>query len=103
MMGVRRALHIDRWALMLLPGLAALTTVFFLPIVLLATNSFHPNEGLATVGPNWTLTNYVSFLTDTFYLGILFNTFELAAIVVIICMLIGYPVAYFLVRSRWQW
>ena len=102
-MAVRRAPHIDRWALMLMPGVAALTAVFFLPIILLATNSFHPNGGLGTVGPSWTLANYVSFLTDTFYLGILFNTFELAAIVVIICMLIGYPVAYFLVRSRWQW
>jgi putative spermidine/putrescine transport system permease protein len=94
---------LDRWSILLIPGLITLTAVFFLPMLLLASNSFHANAGLAQISPTWTLENYINFVTDPFYLGILFDTFVLGGIVVTICMFIGYPVAYVLVRSRWRW
>jgi putative spermidine/putrescine transport system permease protein len=93
----------DQWSVLLLPGLIALIALFFLPLILLALNSLHASAGLAVIAPGWTLENYVSFLTDPFYLGILLDTFVLGLIVATICMFIGYPVAYFLVRSRWRW
>src|SRR5712691_7682811 len=72
----------DRWSVLLLPGLIALTAVFFLPMLLLASNSFHANAGLATISPAWTLDNYITFVTDPFYLGVLLDTFVLGTIVV---------------------
>jgi putative spermidine/putrescine transport system permease protein len=101
--GWLNTLLFDRWSVLLLPGLITLTAVFFLPIILLGSNSFHANAGLGAISPEWTSANYVAFITDPFYLGILFDTCLLGIIVVTICMLIGYPVAYFLVRSRWRW
>lgn len=94
---------IDRWAMLLLPALMALTLVFILPIVLLASQSFHPSAGLGVVGPEWTLENYRNFVTDPFYLGILLDTLLLGVIVVTVCMIVGYPAAYYLARMRSRW
>jgi ABC-type spermidine/putrescine transport system permease subunit I len=49
--------------------------------------------GPAAVGDELTLENYRSFLTDGFYLKIVLNTFWLGAVVVICCLVIGYPVS----------
>jgi putative spermidine/putrescine transport system permease protein len=99
----RTRARFDQWSLLLLPGLLALTVTFFLPMLLIASNSLHPNLGLAAVGSSWTLENYAKFLTDPFYLEILVETLFLGAVVVTVCMFIGYPVAYVLVRSRYRW
>lgn len=88
------------WGGLILPALVVLVVVFVLPIGQLAMNSFHRNAGMGTIDPAWTLDNYARFLGDPFYWGILLETFILGVIVVSICMVIGYPVAYFLARTR---
>jgi putative spermidine/putrescine transport system permease protein len=92
------------WWLVLLPGVLVLLLVFVLPVLSLASNSLHLNAGLGKVAPELTLRNYWVFLTDPFYLGILLYSFQLGAIVVGVCIVLGYPVAYFLARtpSRWR-
>lgn len=91
------------WFTLLVPGLVVLSLVFVLPLVFLAANSLHPGAGMGQVGPEWTLANYVRFLGDPFYLGILVDTMVIGLIVVSICAVIGYPVAYFLARTRSRW
>lgn len=91
------------WGGFILPALFVLVIVFVLPIGQLAMNSFHRNAGMGIVDPVWTLQNYVKFLSDPFYYGILVETFGLGIIVVSICMVIGYPTAYFLARTRSRW
>jgi putative spermidine/putrescine transport system permease protein len=91
------------WEFLILPALLLLTTIFFLPIAYLAVNSFHPYTGMGTFGDDWTVQNYVRFLTDSFYLGLLLDTFKTGFIVVTICMVISYPVAYFLARTHSRW
>lgn len=90
------------WILLLAPAVIALTLVFFIPLLILASNSFHRDAGFGQISPEFTLINYWNFATDSFYLGILFETFLLATIVVTICAIIGYPVAYYLVRSTFK-
>lgn len=91
------------WAWLTLPALVFLGVAFFLPILILASNSLHADAGFGSVGTEWTLENYKKFLFDPFYLGILLDTFLIAGVVVTICAVIGYPVAYLLVRSQSRW
>jgi putative spermidine/putrescine transport system permease protein len=82
------------------PLAALLLVYFFLPLALLLSNSFR----LVVVGqptpPGLTLVNYVRFLGDPFYLTALWATLELGLTVTVLSTLMGYPVAYGLVRSR---
>jgi putative spermidine/putrescine transport system permease protein len=91
------------WELLIVPALLLFIVMFVLPIAYLAVNSFHPFTGMGTFGDEWTAQNYVRFLTDRYYLGVLFDTFRVGFIVVTICMVIGYPVAYFLARTSSRW
>lgn len=88
------------WLFAAIPAAFVLLAVFALPLLFLATNSFHPSAGLGQVGARFTLENYVRFLGDYFYWQILLRTFWLGAIVVGSCLILGYPVAYFVARMR---
>ncbi|MCC6887674.1 MAG: ABC transporter permease [Hyphomicrobiales bacterium] len=91
------------WALLSLPMVIALAVAFVMPIASLAGLSFYAMTGPAMVGEQPTLENYWHFFTDTFYLRIVYNTFWLGGIVVLCCLIIGYPVSYFLARTRSRW
>jgi putative spermidine/putrescine transport system permease protein len=54
-------------------------------------------------GEGITLARYVQLLTDQFYLTTIAQTIALSAAVTVICVLIGYPVAYYLVRHAGRW
>lgn len=91
------------WALFALPMLVTLSFVFLIPILSLILVSFHSMTGPAQVNDAFTMENYRNFFTDTFYLKILLNTFTLGAVVVACCLIISYPVSYFLARTRSRW
>lgn len=91
------------WGGLVVPGIIVLLLVFVLPLLHLASMSFHRRIGMGLVDPAWTLRNYVAFLTDPFYLGILADTVLLGLVVLAISIVLAYPVAYFLARSRSRW
>lgn len=93
----------DGRALLVLPAVIVLVAVFLLPIAHLSTNSFYPHKTLGQVGDQLTLENYGRFISDPFYLSILFYTFWLGFIVVTACLVLGYPAAYVLARMRSRW
>ena len=99
----RRGSSRRKWMLLLLPALATLAVVFIIPIGSLIVLSFHGMTGPAQVGDEFTLENYRSFFTDGFYLKVLLNTFWLGTVVVASCLVIGYPVSYFLARTHSRW
>lgn len=78
----------------LLPALAVLTSLFAFPLARLVRLSFQSDSG------SFTLAHYSDLLTDTTYLRIFWTTFQLAVIVTVLCLLLGYPVAYALVHAR---
>lgn len=90
--------------------LAAPQTLVFLlflvlPIVAIFIVSFWNFNGY-TMTPGFTLDNYLNVLTSRTTVTTYLNTFKFAALVWLICVLISYPVAYFLsfhIKSRkWQ-
>ncbi|AYD03961.1 ABC transporter permease [Neorhizobium sp. NCHU2750] len=83
--------------LMALPAVLFLVVFFVLPLFDNGMRSVIADDG------GFTLSRYVSLLTDGFYLGIIAQTVLLSAGVTLISILIGYPVAYFLVRKAGRW
>ena len=92
---------IDRSGLGLLsPALLVLLAVFVAPLLFLVPTSLHPYVPGTGIGAEWTLGNYAQILGDSFYLEIIGRTLALGLIVVAATLLIGYPLAYFLARTR---
>jgi putative spermidine/putrescine transport system permease protein len=85
-----------RWALALvLPPLAAALLLFVGPLVYLFWVSLHTPSQSELYGPALTLQNYAGVLTDSFYLGIIRRTLGVATVILLLALVIGYPVAYF--------
>lgn len=85
------------------PLVLLLGVYFLLPLALLLSNSFRVVVVGQPTPPGITLANYIRFLGDPFYLGILWATLVLGISVTILATLMGYPVAYGLARSRHRW
>ncbi|GAB5468457.1 MAG: ABC transporter permease [Rhodospirillales bacterium] len=85
---------------LLVPALAILAFVFVAPLLLLLPTSFHPYQPGVGVGDAWTLENYTRILGDGFYLFIIARTLALGLIVTFLTLVIGYPLALFLARTR---
>jgi putative spermidine/putrescine transport system permease protein len=92
------------WAL---PGTIWLIVFLIAPVVMIVLVSFW--ERSATSGFEswaWTLDNYERLFDTTVYTEALWRTFRNTVIICIICLLIGYPIAYFLAvcvkNVRWQ-
>ncbi|MEZ5590055.1 MAG: ABC transporter permease [Gammaproteobacteria bacterium] len=62
--------------------------------------SLHPYIPGTGIGSSWTFENFSRVLTDSFYLEIIGRTLMLGLVVVAITLLFGYPLAYFLARTR---
>ncbi len=76
-----------------LPGLLLLTLLFVLPLGRLFALSFEGG------GFGW----YEKALTGGLYTTILYRTFEIAGIVTLCCLIVGYPVAFLLATTTPVW
>lgn len=47
-----------------------------------------------------TIENYVKFFSDAYYLGVFYTTVKVALLCTIACLIIGFPLAYVLARTR---
>ena len=84
------------WAWFLLAPPLALALVFFvMPVVYLFWVSLHAASTSELYGAALTLRNYTDVLGDSFYLTIVRRTLGVAAVILGLCLVIGYPVAYF--------
>jgi putative spermidine/putrescine transport system permease protein len=86
----RRARPDRRW-LALVPLLAVLGFAFIWPLVNLVIDSFH-------VEGQWSFANYADQLSSSVFWKAIYRSFEAAAITTVACVLIGYPMAYAMVR-----
>jgi putative spermidine/putrescine transport system permease protein len=85
--------------LLVVPAMAWLGFAMVLPLAQLVLISFQAMPGSPT-GAGWTMHNYAAFLGDPFYLGILLRTFGWSAVITIICLLLGYPLAVIMSHAR---
>lgn len=97
---------------LILPGLLWMIVFLIVPLVLIVVLSlawrgaYGPVDwgaNAAEFAARLSLDNYVR-LFDPLYLGVLWTSLRMAGLTTIICLAVGYPVAYFLARraSRWR-
>ena len=82
-----RALFGNRWSLLVLPAAIFLAVFFLAPLVLMSIRSVTDPVGAG-------LSNYERFFAEEAYLRVLTNTFWIALISTVTCLLVGYPFAY---------
>ena len=89
------------WLLIVVPA-TVLLAFFVLPNALLLSASFLKSEAQQlTTQP--TLDNYRFLFTRPLYLEVFARTFAVGFAVGVLDVLLGYPLAYFLVRTRSRW
>lgn len=87
-------------ALLMSPALLLLVVAFLVPVAILVAYSFYESRPGGVMIPTFTLRHYIRFLSDPFYLKILWRTLLLGLWVTVWCLLLGYPLAYVLARTR---
>ena len=81
------------------PALLALLFLFVLPNLGLLQFSLYQAQPGRLYIPTVTAENYVRLLTDPYYLGIFGTTARIGAPVTLICLVLGYPIAYVMARA----
>lgn len=99
----RREAALSRVGSLAVPGSIFLALFFLAPLCYLLALSLHPGGSMGRVGPEWSLVNYQRFLTDTYYLGILWDTGLFGASTALICAVLAFPFSYKLARMRGPW
>jgi putative spermidine/putrescine transport system permease protein len=77
----------DRWSLLAVPAVVFLAIFFLIPLVVMGVRS-------VTDPPGAGLDNYSRFFAEPAYVHVLTNTFWIALLATVTCLVIGYPFAY---------
>lgn len=88
--------------LLLVPAIAVFVGLLVLPIGGILGESFKlfvPGRVGSAADAPYTLANYLELLRPT-YVGYFFTTFRLGAIAAIVALLVGFPIAYYVARTR---
>lgn len=98
---VRRAGNDTRTAAaMITPATLFVALILLAPLLLLlrySLNRFVPGEFMVEA---LTVENYIRFFTDPYYTAVLWRTVRIATVVMLICLLLGFPLAYVLARTQ---
>ncbi len=86
-----------RFSQLALPYIVWAALMLVLPMGLIALYSFM-EQGNSIISFSFTLEHYVKFFTDKDFLLILWRSLLIAVKTTIICLLLGYPAAYFISR-----
>lgn len=84
----------------LIPILVLLLAFFVFPFGMMFYESFFLSPLQAPPGTGFTFVNYTKLFGDLFYLKVLLQTLVLGLVVTLLCLVIAYPVAYVLARTR---
>lgn len=88
-----------RFSQLAIPYIVWAAMMLVLPMALIALYSFSA-PGNSIISFSLTFEHYIKFFTDPDFLIILWRSIWIAIKTTIICLLLGYPVAYFIARSQ---
>jgi ABC-type spermidine/putrescine transport system permease subunit I len=87
------------WAgLLLFPGIAILLSLTC-ALMILVRYSFNSWDPVRMMVPNWSFMNYSAFVHDRFLGRVFVDTVQLSAVTTLVCLILGYPVAYGIATS----
>lgn len=84
---------------LLIPGILGLLVSFVFPLLYMVRMSFNEGAPDGVVINTFTFDTYIKPLTDPYYWQVTFNTFKMGLTVGVLCLIVSYPIALFLVRS----
>ena len=84
--------------LLLVPPLLFLAITLGAALIIFLRNSFYASAGMGITGTELTIANYVR-LADTYYAEVMLRTVMISLAVVVICAVLGYPLAFYLRRA----
>ncbi len=84
------------------PTVGWLLLFFLVPLAMVVLVSFGQRGDAGQVIYDWTLENYTR-LADSLYLRIFARSLMIALVNTALCLLFGYPLAYFIARQRHRW
>lgn len=88
---------------LLLPGTFWLIVFFLLPLAIIVVYSFAQRSSTGDIDWTFSLQNYARLFSDPLFLSIFWRSFSIAIATTIICLLIAYPLALFIVRQNQRW
>jgi putative spermidine/putrescine transport system permease protein len=78
---------VNRWALLVLPAAVFLVVFYVVPLIDMSARS-------VTEPPGAGVSNYARFFEEEAYVRVLANTFWIAVVTTVVCLMIGFPFAY---------
>lgn len=86
-------------ALLLIAALSFFSAFFIAPLAVVLLASFTNGPGDST----FTLKHYIHILADRYHWDVIIVTFRIALSTTLVCLVLGYPLAWYLVRIvRWR-
>jgi len=82
------------------PATIIVVVGLLLPILLLLRYSFNRFEPRRMMVEAFSTENYVKFFSDPYYLAIFGTTLRVALLCTVICLVLGFPLAYVLARTQ---
>jgi spermidine/putrescine transport system permease protein len=76
-----------------------LTCFFVIPTILMVQASFYEPGEFGGLSKTFSLDAYQFFFEDSLYLQVFIKSFVIAGVVSLICLLLAYPLAYFMVQT----
>ncbi|TMV46288.1 ABC transporter permease [Paenibacillus mesophilus] len=84
--------------LLLAPALLWLGAFLIIPLLLVAIVSVMQRDSLGSIVPEFSASNYIRFF-EPLYLRIFAESIGLSLLTTVLCLLLGYPVAYFIAQA----
>jgi putative spermidine/putrescine transport system permease protein len=90
-------------ALLIGPATAFVVLMMAVPLLILLRYSFNAFEPGKPMTDAVTAASYVKFFMDPFYLAVLWRTLRVALVSTLLCLILGFPLAYWLARMQSGW
>ena len=82
------------------PATVFVTVGLLAPLAILLRYSFNTLDPRRIMVETFSLDNYVKFFADSYYTDILWTTMRVAAFCTVVCLVMGFPLAYVLARTQ---
>ena len=98
-----RGMTFDQRYLLILPAGVLFVVFMIIPLILYFAIGFNPSQrGIIEISSTFTLDNFARFFTTKLFLDSLKNSLMLGVFSVVFCVLLGYPLAFIVARTRRQ-
>jgi len=87
---------------MVTPAIALMIVFLACPLLIVVGYSFSGRDAYGGIVPEFTINSYLE-LMQPIYLPIFYNSFQIAFGTTFLCILIGYPIAYFIAFRAGRW